>query len=259
MGVFSRLQPGQIRMTVHPLSQQIPDADVLVSMPVEELGLYVLKVLAEMETHNDSYNAGNFILSMWAVGTEGYGQGDKDRVDRAVAEAFHWLKNTGLLAPVPNDNASNGFCHISRKGQAALEQDGITEVLASTIVDRMALHPRLQDTVWSLFVRKDYDAAIFQAFKEVEVAVRDAAELDRNQYGPPMMRTAFSPDSGPLVDPNGIRSEREAVASLYAGSIGIFKNPQSHRDVAIQDGIEAAEVIYLASHLLRIVDRRRSQ
>jgi uncharacterized protein (TIGR02391 family) len=93
--------------------------------------------------------------------------------------------------------------------------------------------------------------------KAVEVAVRDAAKLDVRDLGRDLMRKAFAVDTGPLTDKLAERGEQQAISDLFAGAIGAYKNPHSHRRISLDDPDEAAEIILLANHLLRIVDARR--
>ena len=111
----------------------------------------------------------------------------------------------------------------------------------------------MANKVYPLFIRGDYDTAVFQAFKEVEIRVRKAASLPQGLFGVDLVRNAFNPENGKLTDMASIKAEREAKSHLFAGALGLFKNPSSHRDVNWQDPGECAELIYLANHLLRLV------
>ena len=76
------------------------------------------------------------------------------------------------------------------------------------------------------------------------------------------MRTAFASaknefKGGPLTDRTLPIPEQEAMAHLFAGAFGVYRNSTGHRYVPTSPG-EAAEVIILASQLLRIVDTRAS-
>ncbi len=81
-------------------------------------------------------------------------------------------------------------------------------------------------------------------------------EYANTDIGVDLMRRAFHADNGPLTDLTQPKAEREALAHLFAGAIGSYKNPHSHRTVTINDYTEAQEMVMLASHLLRIIDSR---
>lgn len=123
------------------------------------------------------------------------------------------------------------------------------------------LHPVISARVYPAFLRGEYDTAVFQAFREVEIAVRIAGKFSADDIGVALMRAAFRPFEpeksaavGPLTDSKLPIAEQNAMAHLFAGAIGLYKNPQSHRYVPTA-AYDAAEVIVFASHLLRIVDR----
>lgn len=85
--------------------------------------------------------------------------------------------------------------------------------------------------------------------------VRRVAGLANELLGVALMRKAFSPKDGVLRDPGAEGGEQQAIADLFAGAIGAYKNPASHRTVRFDNAVEAAEVIQLADLLLRIVQR----
>ena len=116
-------------------------------------------------------------------------------------------------------------------------------------------HPMIPQNVWSSFSQEAYGSAVFEAFKQVEIAVREAGGYPDTAYGLDLMRKAFNVDNGNLTDEEQPPAEKQARSDLFAGAIGAYKNPGSHREVEIT-AEEAIEMIALASLLLRIVDSR---
>ena len=106
-------------------------------------------------------------------------------------------------------------------------------------------------------MRRERQAA-FIAMKEFEVAVREASGLSAGLVGTVLMQQAFRPPKnetdvgGPLHNPTDEGGEAVAIMNLFAGAIGLFKNPASHRRVDFTDPTEAAEVVLLADLLLRL-------
>jgi uncharacterized protein (TIGR02391 family) len=106
----------------------------------------------------------------------------------------------------------------------------------------------------SQFLLGEYELAAFAAMREVEIRVRELAKADASLLGVKLMRKAFG-ENGPLADPSLDSGERVGVMELFAGAIGTFKNPPSHRQVDYADPTEASEVVLLADLLMRVLDR----
>ena len=88
--------------------------------------------------------------------------------------------------------------------------------------------------------------------------VRAAGKFPEDLLGVELMRKAFDAHNGKLTEKTRPTAEREATAHFFAGTIGLFKNPSSHRNVAFTPE-EAADVIRLANYLVSWIDRISAQ
>jgi uncharacterized protein (TIGR02391 family) len=240
------------------LDDLVPTAEVLLAMSTEDLGHILLKV-AKSQLQNGFF----WPDSIGKVNRPGHGgyphtpfPAHEREVELALAEALVWLRNQALIVPAPGINGANGFMMLSRTGERLADQADVDSFRQAAEFPKALLHPAIADRVWSLLNRGDFGTAMMEAFRAVEEAIRDAAGFPAGAHGVRMMRDAFHKENGPLTDANEPETEREALAHLFAGAIGRYRNPLAHRIVKV-DVQTAREACVLASHLLRIVDNRR--
>jgi uncharacterized protein (TIGR02391 family) len=216
-------------------------SEELLSLPIDQIAMIALRHIHS----TPEWSSRNFIV----LSTH---QGLSNEAKQCWAEALNWLVSKNLVAqPSAESKGEPGTIFVTRLGKAALET-GLAAIKAS---ERLGcdLHPRLE-RVRSQFLLGEYELGAFAAMREVEIRVRELSGASPSLVGVKLMRDAFR-DGGRLSNIDLDPGERVGLMELFAGAIGTFKNPPSHRQVDYADPTEASEVILLADLLMRLLDR----
>ena len=247
------------------LLDAIPDAEILLGLAPEELGeriLFLLKARLRDRprdfNNNGEFHPHSMMSEVWPRTTLGpeYPKAKEREINQAQIEAWHWLRTQGHIVEAPGLNGSQGWCVLSRRAEKLKTPADFQAIKSGSKPTREVLHPQVA-MLWPRLLTGDLDGAAFNAMHSVEVAVREAAGLPNSDIGVDLMRKAFNPKDGPLTDKTSEPGEREALSHIFAGAIGTYKNPRSHRRVNLANVDEAVEILMLASNLLRIVERAR--
>lgn len=239
----------------------IPNPEDLLALTVEELAGVLLIHLNNRKSDDSDEPGLNYLGFCNSLKRNPEYQSHVLEVRRAQMEAWAWLVSEGFLV----NDLSRGldWYFITRRGRQLNSPGEHSAYRRASLLPKGQLCASIATKVYPAFLRGEYDTAVFQALREVEVSVRRAGGFPDETVGVNLMREAFRPakgnmSAGPLTDALLPVAEQEAMAALFAGAIGLYKNPQSHRNVPT-GATDAAEVIMFASQLLRIVDRLRPQ
>jgi uncharacterized protein (TIGR02391 family) len=218
-------------------------AEELRALPLPDLALLVLADFKAGSGWNQQNWMNGAAQSHRDVTTA---QGVMDR----LAEAWAWLNAHAFVSMLPGQTSPDSR-RVTEEGERALEL-GLARLHAAQRLE-VDLLPELVKAKRQ-FLQGDYEEAVFAAFRAVEEQVRSKAAMTAGDLGVKLMRQAFKP-GGPLADAQVEAGEQDALSSLFAGAIGLFKNPSSHRTVTYDDPAVAAEAVLLADLLLRLLQR----
>ena len=223
-----------------------PDPEPLLQLSPEEVAWVILEIVKSWDSNQLHQNMNHHNFSSTEVIP--YTQ-LRQEVMEVLVEGWAWLKRECSLVPRPGsfDNLI-----LSRKAKQISSRTQLEAYRRSNVLSGM-LHPSIERESKAAFMRGEYETAIFNAFKEVEVAVRQAGSFTANDLGIQLMNDAFQVKIGPLTDKTIPESEQLGLRNLFSGAIGYYKNPGSHRHFPT-DPIEVAETLFFASLLLRIVE-----
>lgn len=222
-----------------------PSIETVLGMEPEELAPFVLKHLKKVGKIN-RYN-----YSLISEEKKEYAGEHLGIFQKQLMEAFIWLEREMFVAPMPGTMGEWRF--MTRRGEKALEEEDFSAYVKGSLLPSEVLHPILVRKVKPIFIRGGYDTAIFQAFKIVEVQVRKKGGYTNSDIGVSLMRKAFHSQTGSLTNTESEEAEKEAMSHLFAGAIGLFKNPASHRFIDNISPEDAADLIRFANFLLRIL------
>ena len=116
----------------------------------------------------------------------------------ALMEAWQHLVCEGFVAPRPTKLArpqypSNTTLYfVTRKGQKIQTLENYEDYRKADLLRKHQLHHIIADKVWLIFAQGSYETAVLEAFKQVEVAVREAGGYERKDIGTKLMRKAFN-------------------------------------------------------------------
>jgi uncharacterized protein (TIGR02391 family) len=237
------------------LKDCLPPPEELLKLEPEEVAGFLLDFLCELDSVRERRGMLNIRSLSLDTNIHPYAGDRTKEVAKIISEAVTWLQSEGMIAHKPGEDI--GWIFVTRKGFKFRNKVDLETYRKSYLLPPENLDRRLLANVYPLFIRGDYDTAVFQAFKEVEVRVRNKANLPISLYGVNLMRTAFDVINGPLTDKTALTSEKQAISDLFAGSIGSFKNPTSHRDIDYNNPSEVAEIILFANYLLRFLERAK--
>lgn len=147
----------------------IPDAQTVIDIGPEELGLVVLRAL-NARTQDWQFHPFNFANEFESVACT-YPAEKRPDVRTAILESWGWLLSQNLIASTGD---STPWAFVTRRGDKIRTEQAAIDYRKAAALPFHLLHPQLAAAVRGPFLRGEYDTAVFVSFRTVEEAVRAA-------------------------------------------------------------------------------------
>jgi uncharacterized protein (TIGR02391 family) len=237
------------------LKKYLPDSRLVLELPPEDLAGYVLLLInSEREVNIPVQNYGGAVARSYSDDSA-----NQRCITMAVTEALAWLISEGLIIPSPGQSSASIYT-LSRKGALIQDERDVEDLRKRALLPKAFLHPAIESSAYPMFLGGHYDGAVFQAFKEVEIAVRNSTGIEAD--GVKLMEAAFRPanardnnpvPAGPLTDPSLPDNEQQGLSSLFRAAVLWCRNPVGHKNVGL--GVkDASRLLVHASYLMELID-----
>jgi uncharacterized protein (TIGR02391 family) len=174
----------------------------------------------------------------------------KDEIQLCI-QGVEELRANGYLVKDATQRSDN-FLVLTSEGKRVVKEQG--EPIRTDTYEVSNLHPRIREVSEKLFMDGYYSQAIFEAYKAVNIVVKEKSgrkDLD----GQGLMSTVFSRQN-PILRLNDLQDdsdydEQEGFMLLFMGAMTGIRNPKAHDIVNQKDPTRTLEYLALASLLAR--------
>ena len=246
------------REQMSKLYDDVPDPDDVLALSPRELAGKLIPILRKCDEPINVPHAIALIPAAMPppLDVDGYPEDRCNEIRDALWNAFEWLANHGFIERTDQYAKLGWIVKLSNEAKKIKSEADFQTLMLWRSINEDMLHPKIAKKAVDLLARGEHADAISFAMRSVEIAVRDACEFGDETFGVNLMQEAFG-EEGSLRNHKANKGEENGLRSLFMGAIGAYKNPHSHKDVPVEDVVEALTIVMFASHLLRTVDSRK--
>ena len=151
------------------------------------------------------------------------------------------------------DDEGDEACYPTKVGFRFPEREFRKVVEKYTLMPQSYVHPILIKKCFSLLESGEFDSAVMQAFKAIEVVTREKIGAPNDMFGERLLKKAFNADDGKLTNMSLPKSERCAFLSYITGAFSFYRNSSAHRDLDL-DFVSTFDRIAVASDLIKAIE-----